>query len=147
MKHALAIGLALSVLVALPGYTQQNAAAHAGLAGRWITQSGNFEIDIAPCGTAFCGKVVKVLANTSMSAMGSNTSGPDTQAAMGMTILMGLQETDAGKYSGEIYNRENGKTYRTNVSPVAPDQLSVHSYVGLPLFGKTQIWLRPKGGN
>ena len=41
--------------------------------GRWITESGNLEVNIAPCnpagGNALCGKVVRVLANRSMSCL------------------------------------------------------------------------------
>ena len=41
-----------------------------GQTGRWITASGNLEIEIAPCGQALCGTVVRVLANNSMSSSG-----------------------------------------------------------------------------
>ena len=115
--------------------------------GRWITESGNLEVNIAPCnpagGNALCGKVVRVLANRSMSAPGTEMDAADARPALGMTMLSGLRDSGSGEYQGEIYNRENAKTYRVNLTPAAPEQLLVHAYVGIPLFGKTQVWRRP----
>lgn len=119
--------------------------------GRWITESGNLEVDIAPCtadsssatATTLCGKVVRVLANRSMGAPGTDMAAADARPALGMTLLSGLRPTDGGReHQGEIYNRENAKTYRAKLTPAEPDQLLVRAYVGLPLFGKTQVWRR-----
>lgn len=129
---------------ALPATTSQPAPL-----GRWITESGNLEVLIAPCDTArsgadapLCGKVVRVLANRSMSAPGTDMPAADTRPALGMTLLTGLQPSGSD-YKGEIYNRENAKTYSTRLTPADPDQLLVRAYVGIPLFGKTQVWRRP----
>lgn len=122
--------------------------------GRWITESGNLEVDIAPCNagsgsnsasaTPLCGKVVRVLANRSMGAPGTDMAAADARPALGMTLLSGLRPTDGGsEHLGEIYNRENAKTYRAALTPAEPDQLLVRAYVGIPLFGKTQVWRRP----
>lgn len=117
--------------------------------GRWITESGNLEVNIAPCnpggGNTLCGKVVRVLANRSMSAPGTDMAAADARPALGMILLSGLRPAEGGssEYQGEIYNRENAKTYRVNLTPAEPEQLLVHAYVGIPLFGKTQVWRRP----
>ena len=126
--------------------------------GRWITESGNLEVDVAPCTThnnaaatsantggspTLCGKVVRVLANRSMSAPGTDMAAADARPALGMTLLSALRDTGSGDYQGEIYNRENAKTYRATLTPAEPDQLLVRAYVGIPLFGKTQVWRRP----
>ena len=123
--------------------------------GRWITESGNLEVDVAPCNgptasggsrtgsTTLCGKVVRVLANRSMSAPGTDMAVADARPALGMTLLSALRDTGGGDYQGEIYNRENAKTYRATLTPAEPDQLLVRAYVGIPLFGKTQVWRRP----
>ena len=89
--------------------------------------------------------MVRVLANRSMSAPGADTAAADARPALGMTLLSGLRPAEGGssEYQGEIYNRENAKTYRVNLTPAEPEQLLVHAYVGIPLFGKTQVWRRP----
>jgi len=112
-----------------------------GPVGRWRTDNGNLEVEIAPCGTALCGTVVKVLANRSMSGGGEMVAA-DTRSPLGMTILKEVVSSGAGEWQGEIYNRENAKTYSCRLSFDGPDQLVVRPYVGLPLFGKTLVWAR-----
>ena len=102
-------------------------------------------------GNIYLGKVVRVLGNRSMSARGTDMAAVDTRPTLGMTLLSDLRETNVGdgshdarvEYKGAIYNRENAKTYRATLTSAQPDQLLVHAYVGLPLFGKTQVWHRP----
>src|SRR5262245_11573790 len=95
--------------------------------GRWLTASGNLEVEVAPCGQALCGTVVRVLGNRSMSAGGGEMTPADTRDPMGMQILIDFVPTefretpasDGGaaksriptRWNGQIYNRENAKTY------------------------------------
>lgn len=110
--------------------------------GRWITESGNLEIDIAACGDALCGTVTRVMANRSMSAPGQEMEAVDKRPALGMQILTGLRSSGDEKLTGEIYNRENAKTYSVRLTMDGPQQMLVRPYVGIPLFGKTQLWQR-----
>lgn len=110
--------------------------------GRWVTGSGNLEVEIAPCGQALCGTVVKVLSNRSMSNPNVDMVPADSRPALGMQILSGFIPASEGERKGDIYNRENGKTYRCLMSLESPDQLRIRPYVGISWFGKTQIWNR-----
>ena len=99
-------------------------------------------MQLAPCGPAICGTVVKVLANRSMSGPGAEMVPADPRPAMGMKLLTDFKPSGEGEWKGQIYNRENGKTYSALMTHPAPDQLVIRGYVGLPLFGKTQVWRR-----
>lgn len=110
--------------------------------GRWVTESGNLEVNIEPCAQSLCGTVVKVLGNRSMSKPGEVMEPVDKRPALGMKILTDFTGGDDGELRGHIYNRENGKTYDCLLSQEAPDRLKVRAYKFLPLFGKTQIWRR-----
>jgi uncharacterized protein (DUF2147 family) len=120
--------------------------------GRWITASGNLEVEIAPCGAALCGTVTRVLGNRSMTPGGGEMKPADERSPLGMQLLQGFAPMDGGdgrpptEWRGEIYNRENGKAYRctmrVSTATNAAGELLLHAYVGLPLFGKTQSWLR-----
>jgi uncharacterized protein (DUF2147 family) len=121
--------------------------------GRWVTANGNLEVEVAPCGAALCGTVTKVLGNRSMAPGGGDMQAADTRPALGMTLLKDFAPVDATEplrppteWAGQIYNRENGKTYSCNMSVStannAAGELLLHAYVGLPLFGKTQRWVR-----
>lgn len=144
----LAPGLALTAL-----HAAAQPAAAADPRGRWITANGNLEVEIAPCGAALCGTVTQVLANRSMSREGAAMEAADARPALGMTILRDFAPVDSGdaarppkEWSGEIYNRENGKTYRcimmVSTAEKPAGELVLHAYVGIPLFGKTQRWSR-----
>ena len=109
--------------------------------GRWLTDNGNLEVEISRCGEALCGTVVKVLANRSMSG-GGEMAAADNRSPLGMTILKDFAAAGGGEWQGEIYNRENAKTYSCKMSLSAPDRLTVRPYVALPLFGKTLTWTR-----
>ncbi|MDI1348705.1 DUF2147 domain-containing protein [Aquabacterium sp.] len=131
-----------------------------GLLGRWVTASGNLEVEIAPCGHAqpqsqpqsLCGTVTRVLGNRSMSRDGEMQP-VDTRPAVGMQILRGLTlaasedpQASGAPWFGEIYNRENGRTYRCRVHLGTAEgeggALVVRPYVFTPLFGQTQHWQR-----
>lgn len=116
--------------------------------GRYLTSSGNFEVELAPCGAALCGVVSKVIANHSMSRPGEAMQAADARDPMGLQLLLNFvaEGGDAAsapkQWRGEIYNRENGKTYACLMSLDERGDLVLRPYVGLPLFGKTQVWQR-----
>jgi len=140
LSPALRRGAALALLAAAFGSAS---AAPDAPGGAWVTESGNLEVQLAPCGAALCGTVVKVLANRSMSGPGAEMAPADTRSPLGMTLLSDFKPSGDGEWTGRIYNRENGKTYSARMTQPAPDQLLIRGYVGLPLFGKTQVWRRP----
>ncbi len=137
--------VSLSVLAQTGPGSANTAAGKIQETGRWITESGNLEVEIAPCGQALCGTVVKVIANNSMSAPGTAMTPADTRSPLGMKILKDFTPSGDGEWKGRIYNRESGETYDCVMALLAPDQLKVRGYKGLPLFGKTQVWSRVPG--
>jgi len=114
--------------------------------GRYLTASGNLEVALAPCGMALCGTVARVVANHSMSQPAAAMPSGAVAAVPGMTILSGfVPEGDtrpATSWHGNIFNRENGKTYSTRMSLDGSGNLVLRVYVGVPLFGSTQVWTR-----
>ena len=58
-------------------------------------------------------------------------------------LLTGFVADGPGKWSGgRIYNPEDGKTYKCKLTLQDDGTLKVRGYVGLSIFGKTQIWRR-----
>lgn len=142
MKHTLTrafLTVAAAVLSACDGGSP---ASPTELGGRWITESGNLEVEIGPCEAALCGIVTQVLANRSMSVPGAPMKPADGKDPLGMKILHGFVPSSGGKWEGRIYNRENGKTYDCLLSLKSANELEVRGYVALSVLGKTQIWSR-----
>lgn len=152
MKHFVHFaGCALALLGTSPAFAE-TASSASGPLGRWVTASGNLEVEVAPCGDALCGTVVKVLANRSMSREGAEMKPADARDPMGMQVLSGFvpseyEEVGGARvpveWKGQIYNREDAKTFRCIMSLGEQGELLLHGYVGIPWFGRTSAWTRP----
>lgn len=62
---------------------------------------------------------------------------------VGLTILTGLQKDGEEYTGGEILDPENGKVYRSKAELIEDgDKLQVRGYIGTPILGRTQTWIR-----
>jgi len=68
---------------------------------------------------------------------------------VGMVIMEGLKQNkdDPSEWNGgEILDPLNGKTYHCLIQVIDSGQkLRVRGYIGVPLFGRSQTWLRVEG--
>lgn len=62
---------------------------------------------------------------------------------VGLVILTGLKK-DGDEYTGgQIFDPENGQTYRSKIQVVeGGKKLNVRGYIGVPTLGRSQIWER-----
>jgi uncharacterized protein (DUF2147 family) len=64
---------------------------------------------------------------------------------LGMEILSGLKRTGDGFSGGQILDPDDGEIYRAEMK--LKDQgakLDLRAYIGIPLLGRTQTWIREK---
>ncbi len=64
---------------------------------------------------------------------------------LGLQVLSGVRKSDAADLwdGGTILDPNTGKTYRVRLKPLDNGKrLEVHGYIGVPLLGRTQTWLR-----
>lgn len=68
------------------------------------------------------------------------------QKIQGMTILRGVKHNASNKEiwdGGDILDADNGKVYKVRLKPIdGGKQLEVRGYIGAPLLGRTQTWIR-----
>lgn len=65
------------------------------------------------------------------------------QPIIGMTILSGLKKDGNEWTGGEILDPAAGKTYRSKATlKNGGNTLEVRGYIGTPLLGRTQTWMR-----
>ncbi|MCA6217060.1 DUF2147 domain-containing protein [Ideonella sp. B7] len=68
------------------------------------------------------------------------------QPIVGMTILRNVKADAQDKElwdGGDILDPKNGKVYKVRLKPIeAGKKLEVRGYIGAPLFGRTQTWIR-----
>ncbi len=130
---------AATVLIASPALSAEP------VAGRWLTQEKDAIVEIAPCGTALCGRLVKFLVPPPKGADQRDVNNPEaslrTRKLLGMAILTGF--TDAGKeWAGKIYDPRKGKTYTSKLVRKSADVLHMKGCLGP--FCQTQKWTRAK---
>lgn len=67
------------------------------------------------------------------------------QAKIGLEIIRGGQQSDGKTVweGGKILDPENGKNYSLRLTPTdGGKKLEVRGYIGSPLLGRTQTWIR-----
>ncbi|MGO4478925.1 DUF2147 domain-containing protein [Massilia sp. 2TAF26] len=65
------------------------------------------------------------------------------QPIVGMTIVSGLKKDGDEYKGGEILDPKNGKVYRSKLTVhEGGKKVEVRGYVGMPMFGRSQVWLR-----
>jgi uncharacterized protein (DUF2147 family) len=65
------------------------------------------------------------------------------QPIVGMTIVTGLKKKGDEYTGGEILDPKDGKVYKSRLTvQEGGKKVEVRGYVGVPMFGRSQIWLR-----
>ena len=60
---------------------------------------------------------------------------------VGMDLLSGYAFKD-GKWQGSIYDPGSGKVYKSQITVSDDGKLLMRGYIGAPMFGRTQEWIR-----
>ena len=139
----------LTALVALlAALTPPCAALAADPTGTWLTEAGKSRVKIVRCGNALCGTIVWLREPND-----PNTGKPKTdfrnqdatrrnRAMVGIEIVLGMQPSGTSdKWTGEVYNPEDGKTYSGSLTMTGANELSLAGCV-LAVLCKSQTWTR-----
>ena len=65
------------------------------------------------------------------------------QPVVGIAVLRGVRRRQDGYTEGTILDPDEGENYRCTLTlKEAGRRLEIHGFIGLPLFGRTQVWTR-----
>ena len=142
----LAIALGLGLFAAL-------AHAQATPAGLWKTIDDESKkekslIRVTEAGGVFTGKLEKLLDPSAKPDAVCDLCSDDRKdkPIVGMTLVKGVKQSDSDKGrwdGGEILDPNNGKTYKVRLTPGEGGKtLAVRGYIGAPMLGRTQTWVR-----
>lgn len=109
--------------------------------GYWVTSSGGAVVQIAPCGGDLCGRLIGIVLDPG-APVPMDWQG---RSECGLELLQPARADNDGTWHGEIINPRNGSEYHVEFHVDQQGQLRLRGYVGLPLFGETQIWHRFDG--
>jgi len=103
-------------------------------------------VRITDAGGVFTGKVEKILSDKPDAKCVECTDARKDQPVQGMTILRDIKpdaDDKATWVGGDILDPNNGKVYKVRLKLAdAGKKLEVRGYIGTPLLGRTQTWLR-----
>ncbi|WP_416761113.1 DUF2147 domain-containing protein [Roseateles sp. So40a] len=142
---AVALGLGLSANLALA----QTATTPVGV---WKTiddetKQERSTVRISEVGGVLTGKIEKITDPAKQTAKCDEcVDDRKGQPILGLTILRNVKKSgnDAELWDGgDILDPANGKVYRVRLRPVdGGRKLEVRGFVGMPLLGRTQTWIR-----
>ena len=139
-------GFIIAILTALLGAAPAKAQAGGNPTGIWLTQAGDAKVRVSKCSGAICGVVVwlKDPINPATGKPQVDDKNPNPSLAkrpmIGLPLFSGMQSSGPNKWSGQIYNADDGNSYASNVSVSGPGTLKVEGCVGA-LCG-SETWTR-----
>ena len=146
MKRFLVLTLATAAgLLSASAFAQQSPA---GLWKNIDDESGKPKalIRITESGGVFSGKIEKLFLEPSEKPdpkCDKCEGSLKDQPILGMTILSNMKR-DGDEYDGgNILDPKNGKVYKSTLElKDSGKKLSVRGYIGIPLLGRSQVWVR-----
>ena len=61
---------------------------------------------------------------------------------LGLIIIKGMKKNGNEYEGGKVLDPKNGKSYHCKITLDGKDKLIVRGYIGIPLFGRSQTWIR-----
>jgi uncharacterized protein (DUF2147 family) len=114
--------------------------------GVWLTQAGDARVRVSKCGGGICGVIVglkdPIDPATGKPQVDDKNPNPALRRRpmIGLPLFMGMRPVAPGKWSGQIYNADDGAHYKSNVAVTGANTLRVEGCVGAVCGGET--WTR-----
>ena len=132
-----------AALLATPSARAQGSGEPSGV---WQTQAGDARVKISKCGGGICGVIVGLKEPIDQATGKPQVDDKNPNPALkkrpmiGLTLFSGMQPVAPNKWSGQIYNADDGGTYASSISIAGQDTLRVEGCVGALCGGET--WTR-----
>ena len=140
------LGFIISILTALLGALPAKAQTGGEVTGIWLTQAGDAKVRVSKCGGGICGAIVwlkdPIDPATGKPQVDDKNPNPALRKRpmIGLALFSGMQPTGPNKWSGQIYNADDGNSYASAISVAGPDALKVEGCVGALCGGEN--WTR-----
>ena len=116
--------------------------------GNWLTEGSEATIRITNCGAELCGNIValKEPIDPATGRPKTDKNNPDAskrnRPMVGVTIVLGMEPDGPDKWTGQVYNAEDGRTYSGNITMQNARSLKLEGCVLGGLICKGQVWTR-----
>ena len=109
--------------------------------GVWKHPDNGSHIRISKCGGGLCAKIIKVL-DTSRKDEYNPDPAKRKRPIKGIIIVNGAKKASDTKWSGKIYNTQNGKTYDGSLTVISKNKLKLEGCVLGGLLCQGTDWTR-----
>ncbi len=129
-------GIVMAVMAALLAAATVSTQAGGGPDGIWLTQAGDAKVRVSKCSGGICGVVVwlKDPIDPATGKPQIDDKNPNPALArrpiIGLPLFSGMRPAGPNKWSGQIYNADDGKTYASSIAVAGPSTLRVEGCVG-----------------
>jgi uncharacterized protein (DUF2147 family) len=136
------VAISTALLAALPGKAQTGGE----VSGVWVTQAGDARVRVSKCGGGVCGVVIwlrdPIDPATGKPQVDNKNPNPALRRRpmIGLPLFSGMQPSGHSRWSGQIYNADDGSIYASNISVSGPDTLKVEGCMGALCGGEN--WTR-----
>ena len=127
----------LFALAGLIAATPLAANAPAPISGRWSNPKDSVVVEVAPCGAAYCGTVVKATAKAKADARKGGTSN-----LIGTRLMSGFKPIGGGKYRGKVLLPKRGMHATGTIRLAGRNTLLVEGCALAGIICKEQRWDR-----
>ncbi len=116
--------------------------------GTWRTEEGKATVRIAACGPALCGTIISLKdANDDAGKPKTDTNNTEpglrSRPMIGVQIVLAMKPSGtANKWSGQVYNAEDGKTYSGNLTLQDANTIKLEGCILGGLVCKAATWTR-----
>jgi uncharacterized protein (DUF2147 family) len=117
--------------------------------GTWRTEGGKATVRIGKCGgDALCGTIVALQEQNDPASGRPKTDKKNVYASkrsrpvVGVPIVLGMKPSGADKWSGKVYNAEDGKTYSGHLTLTGPYSLKLEGCALGGMICRAQTWTK-----
>lgn len=112
--------------------------------GEWMSETKDGKVLVYKQNNKYMGKLSWLLHPDKKDEFNPENK-EKTKPLMGKVILQNFNFKDGEWTDGTIYDPKSGKTYSCVMKlSKNKQQLDIRGYIGMPMFGRTSIWTRPK---
>ncbi len=117
--------------------------------GTWHTEEGKATVRIAACGPALCGTIIALKEandpDTGKPKLDKNNADSSLRSRpmIGVPIVLSMKPSGtANKWSGQVYNAEDGKTYSGSLTLQDTNTIKLEGCILGGLVCKAATWTR-----
>jgi uncharacterized protein (DUF2147 family) len=106
--------------------------------GRWLSANRQAVVQIEPCGSNFCGRIVGIIVKHAGDPMPFDWLG---RLQCGFVMIRTTRQIGTEpRWAGTVQDPRDGHSYGAIIAMRQDGDLHLRGYIGLPLFGETQRW-------